>query len=306
MRQTIATKGYQAREKQNGRRPTAVGPGAPSASSKPPRRPPVVLPEKQPYPTRSTNNDRLMLGIRACVAFDVPQAAPLCIAIQVRCGGKGYCLPSTAVWMGDTDASQHTVERWRSILTETGLIEMQSAAIRTNVRATFVMKMVRSKAKAEADAVEVPPYPRGSTDNELLMKGARVLVGHKASEAFEAFALYVAIVVRCGGKGHYWASSAVWKRDTGASQLSVERWRSILVRVGLIVVEHRGNKSGMIRLTALAGFRLRLLPPEPDPAGDDVSGASRTATYEGASTLIVGGTEAPNRNLRESSSRVGR
>ena len=88
-------------------------------------------------------------------------------------------------------------------------------------------------------------------------------------------------------------------RDTCAPRSTVERWRSILVRVGLIVVEHRGNKSGMIRLTALAGFRLRLLPPEPDPAGDDVSGASRTATYEGASTLIVGGTEAPNRNLEK-------
>lgn len=88
-------------------------------------------------------------------------------------------------------------------------------------------------------------------------------------------------------------------RCGGAPRSTVERWRSILVRVGLIVVEHRGNKSGMIRLTALAGFRLRLLPPEPDPAGDDVSGASRTATYEGASTLIVGGTEAPNRNLEK-------
>ena len=140
------------------------------------------------------------------------------------------------------------------------------------------------------------PFPKISTNNDQLMMAIRVCVHFGVAQAIP---LFTTILVRCGGKGHCWASTEVWMRDTCAPRSTVERWRSILVRVGLIVVEHRGNKSGMIRLTALAGFRLRLLPPEPDPAGDDVSGASRTATYEGASTLIVGGTEAPNRNLEK-------
>ena len=233
------------------------------------------------------------MAIRVCVYFGVAQALPLFTTILVRCGGKVYCWPSVPVLMGDTGASQRTVERWRSNLVDPGLIVLhrrwrQSSVIRLSGHSAFVYRVL------QAEAGEAPKYPSGATDNRLLMTGARVLVAHRTPEAL---ALYVAILVRCGGKGHCWASTNVWMRDTGAPRSTVERWRSILVRVGLIVVEHRGNKSGMIRLTALAGFRLRLLPQEPERAGDDVSGASRTATYEDASALIGGGTEAPKRNL---------
>ena len=265
--------------------------------SKSPRRP-ALRPERRPFPKISTNNDQLMMAIRVCVHFGVAQAIPLFTTILVRCGGKVYCWPSVSVLMGDTGASERTVERWRRNLVDPGLIVLhrrwrKSSVIRLSGRSAFVYKVLQA---AEAGEGEASPYPSRSTDNVLLMTGARVLVAHRAPEAF---ALYVVILVRCGGKGHCWASTEVWRRDTGAPRSTVERWRSILVRVGLIVVEHRGNKSGMIRLTALAGFRLRLLSPEPDTAGDDVSGASRTATYEGASTLIVGGTEDPNRNLEK-------
>lgn len=259
-----------------------------------------ALPERRPFPQRSTNNEQLMRAVRVCVEFGVTHALPLFTAILVRCGGKVYCWPSVPVLMGDTGASERTIVRWRRNLVETGLIVLhrrhrQSSVIRLSGRSAFVFKVLETEA-AEAGAEAMPAYPSGSTDNKLLMTGARVLVAHRVPEALP---LYVAILVRCGGKGYCWASTEVWMRDTGAARSTVERWRSILARVGLIVVEHRGNRPGMIRLTALAGFRLRLLPQESEAAGEDASGASSTAISEGASTLIGGGTEASKGNIEK-------
>ena len=115
---------------------------------------------------------------------------------------------------------------------------------------------------------ETPNYPRGSTDNELLMNGARVLTEYGAPQAT---ALYIAIVVRCGGKGYCWPSTPVLMADTGARERTINRWRVNVKDAGLITVQRRRNRSALIRLTELSGLSLTLVKPEPEPSTTESS-----------------------------------
>ena len=151
-----------------------------------------------------------------------------------------------------------------------------------------------------ATSAETPKYPRGSTDNELLMNGVRVLTEYGAAQAL---ALYNVIVVRCAGKGFCWPSTRALMSDSGAPCRTVERWRRDLQDAGLITLQRRRNRSAVIRLTKLAGFHLTLERPSLGAAGSDVSKElstreSGTAKDGGSGTAKGGGTEESNRKLQ--------
>ena len=80
-------------------------------------------------------------------------------------------------------------------------------------------------------------YPQGCTDNGLLMRGLQRLT---AAGKPQVFVLYTALVVRAMGKGHCWPSDELLMGETGASRRTIERWRAILVTVGLITTQDRG------------------------------------------------------------------
>ena len=66
-----------------------------------------------------------MNGARVLTEYGTPQATVLYIVIVVRCGGKRDCWPSTRLLMADTGASERTINRWRGILKDAGLITVQ-------------------------------------------------------------------------------------------------------------------------------------------------------------------------------------
>ena len=53
------------------------------------------------------------------------------------------------------------------------------------------------------------PFPKISTNNDQLMMAIRVCVHFGVAQAIP---LFTTILVRCGGKGHCWASTEVWRR----------------------------------------------------------------------------------------------
>ena len=63
--------------------------------------------------------------------------------------------------------------------------------------ASAVVRKEASPPPPGGASAATPNYPRGSTDNKLLMNGARVLTEYGTPQAT---VLYIVIVVRCGGK----------------------------------------------------------------------------------------------------------
>ena len=89
---------------------------------------------------------------------------------------------------------------------------MRPATPGPNLQDALVVRNEAAPLPRSGLTAEMREYPRGSTENELLMNGARVLTEYGAPQAL---ALYVAIVVRCAGKGECWPSTRVLMGDTG-------------------------------------------------------------------------------------------
>ena len=63
-----------------------------------------------------------------------------------------------------------------------------------------------------------------------------------AAGCTDAFRLYVALLVRTGGKSTAWPSTALLMTDCCASERTVRRWRADLVSAGLIATHRRGAR----------------------------------------------------------------
>ncbi len=82
-------------------------------------------------------------------------------------------------------------------------------------------------------------YPRGCTDNDLLMHGLQVL-GEAGKR--HAFGLYTALVIRCAGKGHCFPKTEQLVADTKTNETAVKRDRRDLIAARLIKTENRGAR----------------------------------------------------------------
>ena len=111
-----------------------------------------------------------------------------------------------------------------------------------------------------ADIVTTDPKKFGwSVSAAMLITGTQRL--NEKPTWRPAVSLWVAIVVRCGGKGYCWPSMDTLAADVGGAPIrSVMRWSAILVAAGLIVITRRKRRSAIIRLTSDAGFELREVP----------------------------------------------
>ena len=91
-------------------------------------------------------------------------------------------------------------------------------------------------------------FPRGATDNALLLSGLRRLT---AAGKHQAFGLYAVLCVRAMGKGSCYPSTRTLMADTGLPRRTIERYRADLVSVGLIGAGRRKGSSNLYTLPEL-------------------------------------------------------
>lgn len=91
------------------------------------------------------------------------------------------------------------------------------------------------------------PYPKGSTDNRLLMEAAHRL-------APGPFKLFTMLLVRMAGKGVCWPSTACLMADLGDKSVrNVKRWRAELIDKGFITTTRKGRKGGGLTYRLVTG-----------------------------------------------------